>query len=523
MSGRATLSALSLAVGFAGFASGCGKAEKSIGSGMLSAAAATAPRGGGAQGGRPVESKDACVSACTKDASEEKRRVCGTDGKTYKSCDWICHLVPSGVSVFPGACKADGSPPDKRPPAPADGKHVCDWFDNNGQWTAVECDSAMAPVAAAGLPRAKGLSPTVDLRATQGGLPDTTSHRARFGIVRDQASAPACVAFAGTAAIEGAIAREIKERVSLSEMHFLSHFRSTIYEDAIAALPLGAARDKDALGRGFVYDPIVANGWITGSAEPAALTVQELDTQIPYVVSSVRVLEPGSDGKISAQKLAEGIADGDDFLVGLMMSDNWYARNLLSGSVVEDYETGRNFGHAVLFIGYKIFQGRKYFEVRNSWGTGWGQSGYGFISYETAEANIQTAAAVSVRRRDGVLADACSPGTAAGLDGSCKKLCPDGSLEGEDGCRGPGTDCSSGMVHDASGVCVRACATKSEPVGGIRADCKEAGCVYHVPPGQYGCKAAADGACEHHCPAPSCEMAETTNEFGAKVLSCIPH
>jgi C1A family cysteine protease len=33
-------------------------------------------------------------------------------------------------------------------------------------------------------------------------------------------------------------------------------------------------------------------------------------------------------------------------------------------------------GHAVLAVGYKLINGHLYFEVRNSWGPGWGDSGY---------------------------------------------------------------------------------------------------------------------------------------------------
>ena len=34
---------------------------------------------------------------------------CGTDKKTYTACEWACGDVPSGISVWPEPCRADGS------------------------------------------------------------------------------------------------------------------------------------------------------------------------------------------------------------------------------------------------------------------------------------------------------------------------------------------------------------------------------------------------------------------------------
>jgi C1A family cysteine protease len=39
-------------------------------------------------------------------------------------------------------------------------------------------------------------------------------------------------------------------------------------------------------------------------------------------------------------------------------------------------------GHAVLAVGYKFINGRLYFTVRNSWGTGWGDAGHFYMPME---------------------------------------------------------------------------------------------------------------------------------------------
>jgi C1A family cysteine protease len=44
-------------------------------------------------------------------------------------------------------------------------------------------------------------------------------------------------------------------------------------------------------------------------------------------------------------------------------------------------------GHSIDFVGYKVsksFPGEGYFVFRNSWGTGFGEKGYGYMSFEYA-------------------------------------------------------------------------------------------------------------------------------------------
>ena len=48
---------------------------------------------------------------------------------------------------------------------------------------------------------------------------------------------------------------------------------------------------------------------------------------------------------------------------------------------------------------------------------------------------------------------------AAGFDGKCQKLCPDGSLQEIGACQGEGVEGPVGRVKDASQVCVQACAS----------------------------------------------------------------
>lgn len=510
--------------------SACGNKSTATSSGTATAAAPTtaAPSSSAKKPGPPKREKetpDQCLTECAKDATDGKEFVCGTDHKTYKACEWNCDQMPAGVGMYPGECNADGGPQAKHPPRPADGKIICDWFDNKGQWIAVECEESTADTDSRAEFGGKGAMPAggASLEAASTAAPDEVTHRARFGSIKNQGSAPSCISFASTAALEGAVASATSSHIVLSEMHFLSHYHTTSYKDAIATLSIGAALADNAKQDGMDYDASVADGWIRGDDAPPADKVKSLDEKIAFEVAAVREIIPeeGSNG-VTAVQMQNAIADGDDLMVGFRMSDNWYTDNLLPGGIIEDYDDGRNFGHAVLLVGYKTIDGKKYFEVRNSWGTTWAEGGYGWISFETAEANLQVAAAVSAQRRSDVPIEDCKAGEAAGFDGKCAKLCASGALEQNGSCP-EDTGCPDGKVKDGSNVCVRACATGTrDATEGISVDCKGEGCVWSIPGGSHGCKAAEGEKCEHYCRAPDCEMVESKNEFGVAVLGCGP-
>jgi hypothetical protein len=75
------------------------------------------------------------------------------------------------------------------------------------------------------------------------------------------------------------------------------------------------------------------------------------------------------------------LATNGPILTRLNVDDTWYAATSNDGNL-DTYEsdTARG-GHAVAFVGYR--PGR--FIVRNSWGTDWGQDGFGFASLAYAQ------------------------------------------------------------------------------------------------------------------------------------------
>ena len=52
------------------------------------------------------------------------------------------------------------------------------------------------------------------------------------------------------------------------------------------------------------------------------------------------------------------------------------AMRFYSSGVFDDVDCGTDLDHAVLATGYGVEGGQKYYNVKNSWNTGWGEEGY---------------------------------------------------------------------------------------------------------------------------------------------------
>lgn len=139
-------------------------------------------------------------------------------------------------------------------------------------------------------------------------------------------------------------------------------------------------RERDAIGLAgedsgaILADGIAAlrQGYESERAHPAAWGPAWLD--------AAPQREPDAPRVVSAEPLAIDVASvcwelagGHPVAVGLSITAPWYTS---TGELPEPSGASVG-GHAVLLVGYDL--DREVFLVRNSWGTGWGDSGYAWL------------------------------------------------------------------------------------------------------------------------------------------------
>jgi hypothetical protein len=71
------------------------------------------------------------------------------------------------------------------------------------------------------------------------------------------------------------------------------------------------------------------------------------------------------------------LARGNPVVFGMDVSDSF--ENLSGPGIYDDVASARTGGHAMVLVGYS--ERRQAFKVMNSWGTGWGEGGFAWVSY----------------------------------------------------------------------------------------------------------------------------------------------
>lgn len=192
----------------------------------------------------------------------------------------------------------------------------------------------------------------------------------------------------------------------------------------------------------------------------------------------------------ASEVLRAHLAEGDDSNVILAM--NHVATAWTNTGTVELPVGGTPsaWAHAVLLVGYERRKNasnkdRWFFRIKNSWGTGWGEAGYGWLSEDYVKTYVLAGAIV----RQTIMPDApastcgdgvCTPPETCATCADCK--CP------------PGTDCGAGGTCAKPG-CTDTCSPGVSCSGGSLVSCVK---------GANGCHGTVTQACQYGCSGGAC-------------------
>ena len=202
--------------------------------------------------------------------------------------------------------------------------------------------------------------------------------------VKDQAQCGSCWAFSAVATIEGAHMRNTSELVSLSE------------QDFVDCVP-----DCDGCDGGWPYMAIeyIMDGTVvdpyTNSTHHDSNYTRGVDTEMgyPYLGVTNQCNFTNSDVGSLVRNLTLIPKNNTQALIDAVLRVGPISVAINAGGDFMSYESGiydpddcdpEELDHAVTVVGYGINEkGRKYFIVKNSWGTDWGMDGYIYMSADT--------------------------------------------------------------------------------------------------------------------------------------------
>jgi C1A family cysteine protease len=175
-------------------------------------------------------------------------------------------------------------------------------------------------------------------------------------VVKDQGSCGGCWSFAATGALEGATKVAGNSLVSLSEQQFLD-----------------CDKTDSGCGGGLEYQ-----GWDffknagQGICTEDSYSYKARNGNCAYSSCTLGIKAGGISGITHVSKSASSLQsalNGRPVAVGIQADQSafqFYSGGILTGSC------GTQLDHSVLAVGYTS----DYWKVKNSWGSGWGESGY---------------------------------------------------------------------------------------------------------------------------------------------------
>jgi hypothetical protein len=284
-------------------------------------------------------------------------------------------------------------------------------------------------------------------------LPDGVDHRndGTEGPIKDQGQVGSCTAFSLSSAMDNAI-RRLNKGDTISSLHIWSHYGypdmktagdgtvnkqiatwDTWPYDERVACELDKSGDGDC---GPYTPPVVAGG--AGGDPALQAKIRDTDSKGHWKVSEYD--EIGSD----PDAIGAILASGADVWLSMNIGSTWM--NPIGDTIPDWTQAQVEGGHAILLVGYRRLLGQRQFLVHNSWGTDWGDGGYGWISENAVRTYIKHAYKVVVTDTSAPPPPPSAPTALTDDDcgesqlvdavtGQCAEICPDDTRPSAGSCR----------------------------------------------------------------------------------------
>jgi len=227
------------------------------------------------------------------------------------------------------------------------------------------------------------------------------------GPIKDQQEAGVCWSFAISTLMDNALRRAGRQGDALAPLHIIADDEFTALYEKGKGTPLvvetawpydphkACKLDESPGDRGYCQQ---AYGIQSGTWKSDATLSGERARAEASGVYRILTFHPFKR-PVDADEVARVLGTGQAIYVGFDIDTKaWSAANRRNGGVLGDWTPDGSGGHAVALVGFRPATsggGRQYL-VHNSWGKGWGDGGYAWVSEAMVKQRIHEAFTVTV-------------------------------------------------------------------------------------------------------------------------------